>query len=68
MTRSFVSPFRNFLYFVFSIVSLRSLQYLGIILSALVISWIKAANSLAGQFNKAMEADDEGGEAEVAAA
>lgn len=40
--------------------------YLGIILSGLVFSWIKAANSLAGQFNTAMEANDEGGEAGIA--
>lgn len=42
--------------------------YLGIILTGLVLSWIKAANSLAGQFNKAMEASDEGDESEAAAA
>jgi len=40
--------------------------YLGIILTGIVISWIKSANSLAGQFNKAMEAEDEGGEMEAA--
>lgn len=34
--------------------------YLGIILSGLVFSWIKAANNLAGRFNKAMEVNDEG--------
>ena len=32
--------------------------YLGVILSGLVFLWIQAANDLAGQFNKAMEADD----------
>jgi len=41
--------------------------YLGIILSGLVVSWIKAANNLAGQFNKAMEANDEEGETEATA-
>jgi len=41
--------------------------YLGIILSGLVFSWIKAANNLAGQFNKAMEANDEQGETEATA-
>jgi len=35
------------------------LQYLGLILSGLIITWIKAANSLAGQFNKAMEANND---------
>ena len=29
------------------------------ILSGLVFNWIKSANSLAGQFEKAMEADDD---------
>jgi hypothetical protein len=33
---------------------------LGIILSGLIFTWIRAANSLAGQFNKAM--DSEGSE------
>lgn len=33
--------------------------YLGIILSGLVFMWIRAANSLAGQFNKAMEANSD---------
>lgn len=33
-------------------------QYLGVILSGLVFLWIQSANSLAGQFNKAMEVDD----------
>jgi len=33
--------------------------YLGLILSGLIITWIKAANSLAGQFNKAMEANND---------
>lgn len=42
--------------------------YLGIILTGLVLSWIKAANSLAGQFNKAMEGSDEGDESEATAA
>jgi len=37
--------------------------YLGVILSVLVFTWIRSANSLAGQFNKAMEANDEGGSA-----
>merc|ERR1712107_37460 len=32
--------------------------YLGLILSGLIITWIKA-NSLAGQFNKAMEANND---------
>jgi len=41
--------------------------YLGIILTGLVFSWIKAANNLAGQFNKAMEANEEGGEAAATA-
>ena len=50
-----------------SLLLLLPLQYLGIILSGLVLSWIKAANSLAGQFNKAMEASDEGDESEAAA-
>ena len=50
-----------------SLLFLLLLQYLGIILSGLVFSWIKAANNLAGQFNKAMEANDEGGEAEAEA-
>lgn len=31
--------------------------YLGVILSGLVVVWIQAANSLAGQFNLAMETD-----------
>jgi len=34
--------------------------YLGVILSGIVFSWIKSANSLAGQFNKAMEVNDDG--------
>jgi len=34
--------------------------YLGVILSGIVLSWIKSANSLAGQFNKAMEVNDAG--------
>ena len=68
MTRLFFSLVLIFFFFVFSIISLSLIQYLGIILTGLVISWIKAANSLAGQFNKAMEADDEGGEAEAVAA
>ena len=42
-------------------------QYLGIILSGLVLSWIKAANNLAGQFNKAMEANDDEEEVEATA-
>jgi AAA family ATP:ADP antiporter len=41
--------------------------YLGVILTGLVFSWIKAANNLAGQFNKAMEANDEEGETEATA-
>lgn len=43
--------------------------YLGIILIGLIFSWIKSANSLAGMFNKAMEANDaetEEGEAAIA--
>jgi hypothetical protein len=36
-------------------------QYLGVILSGLVFLWIQSANSLAGQFNKAMEIDDSKG-------
>jgi hypothetical protein len=32
-------------------------QYLGLILSGTVFLWIQSANSLAGQFNKAMEID-----------
>jgi len=36
------------------------IQYLGVILSGIVFSWIKSANSLAGQFNKAMEVNDDG--------
>jgi len=39
--------------------------YLGIILSGLILSWIKAANNLAGQFNKAMESNVDGDEAET---
>lgn len=31
--------------------------YLAIILGALILSWFKAANSLAGQFETAMEVD-----------
>jgi AAA family ATP:ADP antiporter len=42
--------------------------FLGIILSGLVFSWINAANNLAGQFNKAMEANNEGGEESEASA
>lgn len=41
--------------------------YLAVILTALVISWIKSANSLAGQFNTAMEVNDAGPEATAAA-
>ncbi|KAG7356889.1 ADP,ATP carrier protein 1 [Nitzschia inconspicua] len=33
--------------------------YLGVILSGLIFLWIQSANSLAGQFNKAMEVDDD---------
>mmetsp|Transcript_32317 Transcript_32317/g.54072 ORF Transcript_32317/g.54072 Transcript_32317/m.54072 type:complete len:121 (+) Transcript_32317:57-419(+) len=37
--------------------------YLGVILCGLVFLWIQSANDLAGQFNKAMEVDDNAGSA-----
>jgi AAA family ATP:ADP antiporter len=41
--------------------------YLAVILTGLVFTWIKSANSLAGQFNTAMEVNDAGPEATAAA-
>ena len=51
--------FRNMVESLTSTYLFLCLQYLGVILSGIVFTWIKSANSLAGMFNKAMEANEE---------